>query len=1503
VWDGWHRRPWRICLIAPKVFLAGSLVPVHGQTWLYTGTNYGTGANWSTGVVPGAGQTATFASSGANQPIIAGTFTIGTVDMTAGSLTINATRTLNVQSAYNLSDASILGTGTLAMGAGSTLTVAGTTAATIAPVVSGSGAVAVTAPSLTFSGANTYTGATTIGAGSQLNIGAGGATGALGTGATTNDGSLVVNRTGTLSIASAIGGSGTLTQSGTSTTSLTGANTYSGTTTISAGILSVGAGTAAGTLGSGNVVNNATLQINRSDSITIANDISGTGALTKTTAGTNTILTLTGTNSYSGTTTINEGTLRIGAGGTSGSLGSGNVVTSGTVAFNRSDDISVANGISGTGGITQLAAGTTTLTGSNTYTGTTTVSAGTLQVGAGGTAGSLGTGAVTNNATLAFNRSDDIAVANVISGTGALNKVGTNTLTLTGANTYSGTTSIAAGGTLQVGAGGATGALGTGATTNDGSLVVNRTGALTVASAIGGSGTLTHTGSGTTSLTGANTYSGTTTISAGTLQVGSGGTTGSLGSGAVTNNAALAFSRSDAVTVANAISGTGTLTKLGTNTVILTADSTYTGGTTISSGTLQIGNGGTTGSIAGNVVNNGAFSFNRSDSVTLAGDISGSGSFVQAGSGTTTLSGTNSYSGTTTIQSGTLRLGSATALSSASNLALNGGTFDLNGFNATVANLSGVSNILLGAGTLTADQSSAATFSGQIAGTGRFAKGGTGTLVLSGANTYSGGTTISSGMLQIGNGGTTGSIVGNVVNNGSLAFNRSDNVSFAGNISGSGGLVQAGSGMTTLTGNNTYSGTTFINAGILQLGSATALSAATSVVLNGGTLDLNGFGATIGSLSGSSNLALTGGTLTVDQTTNATYAGQITGTGGLVKSGPATLVLTGTSSYTGGTTITSGTLQIGNGGTTGSIVGNVVNNGSLVFNRSDDVTFTGVVSGTGTLIQAGSGTTSLTGTSTYTGGTTVSNGRLAVNGSITSNVTIDAGGILGGTGLIAGSVANSGIVAPGNSIGTLNVQGSFVHGATATYQVEVNAAGQSDRINVTGPGGTATLNGGTVQVIAASGSYSPRTIYTILSTTGGVSGAFSSVTNSLAFVQPELSYDANNVYLALSSNFSLGSQTPNQYAVASALDRGATTATGDFNTVLAALVNLDTAQGPAALDAISGQNYAAFGTANLASGSLFMNALNQQMRRAATGSGAGTRLAFGPACAIGCNEATPGAFSAWTNAMGGMGTATGNGNAATIGYNSGGVAGGIDYRYDETFLIGLGAGYATGSQWLDGFSGRSTSSNYFIAAYSSLTIADAYLNASAGYAFNDNQMTRSIVIPGLSPRTALGRTGADQFLGFVEAGYRIGFGAAASLTPFGQFQVSTVSQAAFNESGANSLSLNIRQQTTQSARSIVGAELAASLPIGLDQGTRLQMRLGWAHEFADLSRPVTASFTGAPTSDFTVFGATTARDQAILSLELSTATVGGPGMFARYDGQIGATSSNHGFLAGVRYSW
>ena len=152
-------------------------------------------------------------------------------------------------------------------------------------------------------------------------------------------------------------------------------------------------------------------------------------------------------------------------------------------------------------------------------------------------------------------------------------------------------------------------------------------------------------------------------------------------------------------------------------------------------------------------------------------------------------------------------------------------------------------------------------------------------------------------------------------------------------------------------------------------------------------------------------------------------------------------------------------------------------------NDGTSTSFSGAISGTGGLTKIGSGALMLTGASTYTGPTNVNAGILDVNGSLASAVTVNNGGTLMGNGTIGGlTISSGGIVAPGNSIGTLNVSGNVAFAAGSTYQVEINAAGQGDKIIATG---TATLSGGTVQVIAANGTYTPSTRYTILTANGG----------------------------------------------------------------------------------------------------------------------------------------------------------------------------------------------------------------------------------------------------------------------------------------------------------------------------------------------------------------------------------------------------------------------------------
>ncbi|HZB54378.1 MAG TPA: autotransporter outer membrane beta-barrel domain-containing protein, partial [Reyranella sp.] len=529
-----------------------------------------------------------------------------------------------------------------------------------------------------------------------------------------------------------------------------------------------------------------------------------------------------------------------------------------------------------------------------------------------------------------------------------------------------------------------------------------------------------------------------------------------------------------------------------------------------------------------------------------------------------------------------------------------------------------------------------------------------------------------------------------------------------------------------------------------------------------------------------------------------------------------------------------------------------------------------------------------------------------VNGSITGNVAVGSGGTLGGTGTIAGNVAMIGNLAPGNSIGTLTVNGNYAQSVGSTYTVEVNAAGQSDKLNVTGG---AAIAGGTVAVQAQSGRYARNTSYTILTANAGVIGTYSGVTSNFAFLTPSLSYDANNVYLSLFLNqsaFATGAQTLNQFAVGTVLDQTWASATGNFATVLSALSALTNQQGPQALNQISGQPYADFGTVNVQGSTLFMNAVGQQLagfRGGATGGG--QRQALAEACDGNACQAAPGPWGTWVSGLGGFGNVLGNTNSQTLTYNFIGTAAGIDYRFTPNVLLGIAAGYTYGQQWVDSFFGKGWSNTVNVTAYGSFTLDGFYADALAGYAYSNNQLQRQIFIPGLQPMTANGSTGANQFLGQVETGYRIGMfaPAATTVTPFARLQVASVNQAAFSEWGASSLSLNVAQQTTNSLRTTFGADLGTAIGLGNQRTLDMGVRVGWLHEYADTGRPMTAAFAGAPANGFTVYGATPQRDSAVIGLRASSYVADATQLYFRYDGELGGGSDNHVFNVGVRLSW
>ncbi|EAU6351746.1 autotransporter outer membrane beta-barrel domain-containing protein [Salmonella enterica] len=721
---------------------------------------------------------------------------------------------------------------------------------------------------------NTYTGGTTISGGTLVatNVDA------LGSGDVTDDATLELNTGGTFD--NAISGSGQVVKSGDETLTLSGANSYTGGTLISSGTLVANNVEA---LGSGDVTDNATLELNTGGDFD--NAISGSGKVEK--SGDD-ALTLSGANTYTGGTLISDGTL---VASNVEALGTGDVTDNAVLELNTGGDFD--NAISGSGQVEKSGDGTLTLSGSNTYTGGTTINDGTLIATS---VDALGSGDVTDNATLELNTGGTFD--NAISGSGQVVKSGDETLTLSGANSYTGGTLIS-GGTLV-----ATNvdALGTGDVTDNATLELNTGG--TFDNVISGSGQVVKSGDDTLTLSGANSYTGGTLISGGTLVATS---VEALGTGSVTDNATLELNTSG--TFDNVISGSGQVVKSGDKTLTLSGTNSYTGGTTISGGTLVATNVEALGS--GDVTDDATLELNTGG--TFDNAISGSGQVVKSGDKMLTLSGANSYSGGTLISDGTLVASNVEAL----------GTGDVTN-NATL------------------ELNTGGDFTNNISGSGQVVKSGDDTLTLSGANSYTGGTTISGGTLVATNVEALGS--GDVTNNAVLELNTGG--TFDNAISGSGQVVKSGDKTLTLSGANSYTGGTTINDGTLVATSVDALG--TGDVTDDATLELN---------------------------TGGDFDNAIGGSGNVVKSGADTLTLSGSNTYTGGTLISDGTLVASNVEALGT--GDVTDNATLELNTGGD--FDNAISGRGQVVKSGDKTLTLSGANSYTGGTTISGGTLVAS--------------------------------------------------------------------------------------------------------------------------------------------------------------------------------------------------------------------------------------------------------------------------------------------------------------------------------------------------------------------------------------------------------------------------------------------------------------------------------------------------------------------------------------------
>jgi fibronectin-binding autotransporter adhesin len=696
--------------------------------------------------------------------------------------------------------------------------------------------------------------------------------------------------------------------------------------------------------------------------------------------------------------------------------------------------------------LTKTGDGTLILTAANTFSGPTTVSAGKLQIGGGGTSGSI-LGNVTNNAALLFNRSDTVTYAGAISGTGSISNDGPGVLILAGTNTHTGATSFSDGVNIVSG-------------------TVFRNGTISVASdaslgapsnpltfGVGGGGALRVTGTSFTFTSRPIVWGGF----GGTIDIADPNNVFTLPQN-------LAFG----------------LTKRGPGNLTLVGNSNFTSGVTVSAGTLSIGNGGTAGTVSGNITNNATLAFNRSDASTFTGVISGAGNLVKNGSGFLTLNGANLYSGTTTFTAGIVDGGGTTnALPVTTHLILSNGFYFAGGTGQTVAALSGTGGAigLPASRVFTVDQSIDTTWGGFVYdGTAfgpsldvsRFVKagpgtltltspqpsslggglevtGGTlrlagpatttvttpiriftgGTLVLAGGDRWGGHTSTASSPITIYAGGTLRNIPGvfNMIVSPTLAGGNIDlspgfsadfpSLSLKGTVTFSGlfgsaittsspgpttainigpsdapgdlvlnvpnssigfdlsilvplknnrnnantadqtnGLVKTGNGSVSLRAANTFTGPITVSAGLLVVGD----------------------GVTSGSIASQSVQVGAAGTFSFDRADQVTYSGVISGTGTFTHFGAGTLILTGDSTFTGQTVVFGSPLKIGNGGSTGFIPGNIENNDIVEFNRSNGFTYSGVISGIGSVVHSGAGYRVFSGSSTYGGSTTVNSG-------------------------------------------------------------------------------------------------------------------------------------------------------------------------------------------------------------------------------------------------------------------------------------------------------------------------------------------------------------------------------------------------------------------------------------------------------------------------------------------------------------------------------------------------
>ncbi len=913
--------------------------------------------------------------------------------------------------------------------------------------------------------------------------------------------------------------------------------------------------------------------------------------------------------------------------------------------------------------------------------------------------------------------------------------------------------------------------------------------------------------------------------------------------------------------------------------------------------------------------------FNGTGTTTVNGAVVGGlTGLTKNGAGTVILNGTNTFGGPLTINAGTVQ---TTTFGIPNNVALSGG------------------HLLI-------QQAFDGTISNNITGNGSFTKDGAGTVTITGAKTFTGSITNNGGTIRISANNNLGNAANApVLNNGSTlqttaTFTSARNFTMGtggggifstdagttltlnGVISGAGALQKNGTGTLALGGANTFTGPLTINAGTLTANGGAAIADTVAVTVNaGGTLNL-GASETIGSLAGAGDVTLGANTLTTGgDNTSTTFSGVMSGTGALVKNGTGTMILSGANNYSGGTTVNAGTLQ----GTTTSLQGNIVNDATVEFNQAGDGTYAGAMSGTGALIKNGAGAVTLTGANIYSGNTTINGGAIIAGAanvfSPNSDVTVAAAGIysLNNFNQTIQNLVNNGTVTLGTAQLTANnYSGNGVLGIT------FNSLTSFGSISAT----TANISGTTLNVTL---NFLPAfgDTFEVVTTTGGVTGQFAAFTGAaVTFSQIN---NGNSLILKFEgiNDFTQFAITPNQKAVAGALDFVRPNATGDMATIILALNNMSAEQLPVAFDQISPIQYASlpafsFSYANvqfLNMGSRFAEI--RQGRRGFSGNNvslydnngrlklprdgyfAGTDLV--PVSAVRAAERfanTPdnpwGFFASGSGTFGDQKSVT---SAAGLqpGYDftTAGMTLGADYQFGQNFVLGLYGGYASGSTTLDGNGSTVSANSGRFGLYATYFTGGFYANGSVGGAYNSYESERRIIFPGID-RKATASPDGYEFNTSGGLGYDFTVG-KFTLGPSASVQYNRVEVNSFTENNAGALNLALNSQTAESLRSYVGGRAAYTWEVG--KITLLpEVAAFWQREYLDDARTINAQFAGVGGSSFGVQTAQAGRNGALVSAGVSAFWTEKFSTYINYGGELGRSDyTSHSIMGGFRYEF